>query len=330
MIHSQAQPLACSPAGTMRRDHYVPRFILNRFRMISQGKVYFAEKGEGEVRLAPVRDIFYQDHGERTLAKPPRLRQRGGTAILASAPEWTESASEALQKREDKWARAIRGMIKWSKNLDNSQTIPKLGFIEVKRGPDRQEEWVQEVVDYCLRTMFRSEEVGDELWGRRQGNEEQDLRKWIEKELGKCLTASDELLNVYRQHNRAKTRTGALVDEQGIFGQRNPEFTIAIWRIVDNTRFIIGSRGGCWVEHGDQKVFLFPVDPKIAVSLAGRRQANEIVGRNVLSGNPRIVMKHDIPGRTGITARIVNKSMWSSCNAVAGLEKRDVEEAIRG
>ena len=326
MIHSQTQPLACSPAG-MRRDHYVPRFILNRFRKISRGKVYVAEKGETEIRLVPVRDIFFQDHGERILAKPPRLKQQGETAILASEPEWTEYASEALQKLEDKWARAIKGMINWSKNLDNNQTIP--GLIEVKCGADEQEEWVQGVVDYCLRTMFRSEEVGDELWGRRLENEEQDLRRWIEKELGQCLTPSDELLNVYQQHNRAKTRTGALVDEQGIFRQRNPEFTIAIWRIVDNTRFIIGSRGGCRAEHGDHKAFLFPVDPKIAVSLAGRRQVNEIFG-DVLSGNPRIVMKYDIPGRTGITARIVNKSMWSSCNAVAGLERRDVEEAIRG
>ena len=75
---------------------------------------------------------------------------------------------------------------------------------------------------------------------------------------------------------------------------------------------------------------MFPVDPKIAVSLVERRQANEIFGRNVLLGNPRIAIKHDIPGRTGISARIANESMWSSCNAVAGLERQDVEETIRG
>ena len=152
-------------------------------------------------------------------------------------------------------------------------------------------------------------------------------RYWIKRELGIDLTPSDELLNLYRQHNRARTRTGALVDEKDIFRKRNLDFTIGIWRIVDNTRFIIGSRGGCRVEHGDLNVHLFPVDPKIAVSLVGRSEANEFLGGNVQMGNPRIVIKHDIPGKTGISARIVNKAMWSGCDAVAGLKRKDVEEA---
>ena len=314
--------------GTMRRDHYVPKFILRRFRKLSRGKVYFAKKGEAAIRLMPVKDIFFQDHGERILAKPPRLEQQGERAILASEPEWTEYASETLQKLEDKWARAIKGMISWTKNLDSTRAVQNIGFIEVKRGPDKQEEWVQEVADYCLRTMFRSEEVGQELWGRRQENEDRDLQNWIERELVKNLTPSGELRNLYRQHNRAKTRTGALIDEKDIFRERNSDFTIGIWRILDNTRFIIGSRGGCRVKHGDIKAYVFPVDPKIAVSLLGRREAHAIFGENGQIGTPRIVIKHDIPGKTGITATIVNKAIWSSCEAVAGLERKDVEEAV--
>ena len=222
----------------MRRDHYIPQFILRRFRNPSRGKTYFAEKGEAGVRLMPIKDIFFQDHGERILAKPPRLEQQGERAILASEPEWTEYASETLLKLEDKWARAIKGMISWIKNLDNTQAIHNIGLIEVKRGSDKQEEWVQEVADYCLRTMFRSEEVGEELWGRRQEGEERDLKYWIERELGKDLTPSDELLNLYRQHNRARTRTGALVDEKDIFRKRNldlPSEYGELWTTQDSS-----------------------------------------------------------------------------------------------
>ena len=308
--------------GTLRRDHYIPQFILKGFRKPARGKVHFAEKGNAVIRLMPVRDIFFQDHGERVLAKPPKLRQRGETAILASEPEWTEVTAEALQKLENEWARAIKGMIKWVKKLDTNRTR----FVAVKCGPHKQEEWVQAIVDYCLRTMFRSEEAGHELWRRLQESEERDLQEWIETELGKSLTPSDELLYVYQRHNRAQT--GALADE--IFRKRNPEFTVTAWRIVDNSRFIIGSRGGCWVERGELRVFLFPVDPKVAVSLQGKEQVNHILGGNIQLGNSGTVVHHDIPGETGITARMVNEAMWSSCNAVAvGLERRDIEELMR-
>ena len=314
--------------GTMRRDHYVPKFILRRFQKVSRGKVYFAEKGEAAIRLMPVKDIFFQDHGERILARPPKIKQQGERAILASEPEWTESASEALQKLENNWARAITGMISWTKNLENSRATHNIGLIEVKRGPNRQEEWVQDVVDYCLRAMFRSEEVGQELWDKRQESEEQYLHNWIERELGKRLTPSEELQNLYRQHNRSKTRTGALTDLEGVFRKRNSEFTVGIWRIVDNTRFIIGSKGGCRVEQEELNVHLFPVDPKLAVSLFGRREANAIFGENIKMGNPRTIVKHDIPGKSGIMAKTVNMAMWSYCAAVAGVERKDVEEAV--
>ncbi len=286
--------------------------------------MHFAEKDDAVIRLMPVRDIFFQDHGERVLAKPPKLMQQGEKALLASEPEWTEVTAEALQKLENEWARAIKGMIKWVKKLDTNRSR----FVAVKCGPHKQEEWVQAVADYCLRTMFRSEEAGHELWRRRQESEERNLQEWIEKELGKSLTPSDELLYVYRQHNRASARTGALADE--IFRKRNPEFTVTAWRIVDNSRFIIGSRGGCWVERGELRAFLFPVDPKIAVSLQGREQANHIFGGNIPLRNSATVVHHDIPGKMGITARMVNEAMWSSCNAVVGLERRDIEEVLRG
>ena len=311
------------PAGTMRRDHYVPQFIIARFRDTSLGKVYFAKKGHAEIRLTPIKDIFFQDHGERILAKPPKLEQRGETAILAGEPEWTEVAAEAIKKLEDQWARAIKGMIRWTTDLD----IRRNSFVKVGCGPRKQDEWVQAMADYCLRTMFRSEEVGHELWRRRQEGEERDLQEHIKKELGIYLRPSDQLREVYRQHNRARARTGALTDD--IFRKRNPEFTIAIWRIVDNSRFIIGSRGGCWVESGDLRALLFPVDPKIAISLVGREQVNSIFGRGLQLGDPRTVVHYDIPGKTGIAARKMNDAMWSSCNAVAGFARKDIEEAIR-
>lgn len=309
--------------GTVRRDHYVPQFIIARFRDSSLGKVYFAKKGNTAVRLTPIKDIFFQDHGERILAEPPKLKQWGETAILAGEPEWTEVAAEAIKKLEDQWARAIKGMIRWTTDLD----IRRDSFVNVRCGPPRQDDWVQTMADYCLRTMFRSEEVGHELWRRRREGEERDLREHIKKELGIYLRPSDQLQEVYRQHNRARARTGALTDD--IFRKRNPEFTIAIWRIVDNSRFIIGSRGGCWVESEDLRALLFPVDPKIAISLVGRKQVNSIFGSGLQLGDPRTVVHCDIPGKTGITTRQVNDAMWSSCNAVAGFARKDIEEAIR-
>ena len=307
----------------------MPQFILKNFRRDRLGKVYFAEKGTTGIRLKPVKDIFFQDHGERILAKPPKLKQEGAIATLESEPEWTEFAGDALQNNEDKWARALRGLIAWSNGFDDSQPIPQGGAIEVKRGPDKQEEWVEQVADYCLRTMFRSEEIGHELWDKVQENEDEDLEKLIEDQLGKKLPASKELRELVRQHNRSQTRTGVLVDQRGIFDRHNLEMTIAIWRITDGSRFIIGSRGGCWVEHQGIRVFMFPVDPKIAVNLLSRKEANRIFGTNIQLGNPRVVIAHNIPGRTGITAWIVNKTMWSVCDSVAGCQRMDIEYAQR-
>ena len=313
----------------MRRDHYVPQFILRYFRKDSRGKVYFAEKAQTGIRLKPIKDLFFQDHGERILATPPKLKQDGAVATLASEPEWTEFAANAIKALEDKWARAIRGLIKWTNSLDANQTSPPKMVIDVQRGPDKQEEWVELVADYCLRTMVRSEETGNELWNRVRESEERDLENLIESQLGTKLPASKKLREVFRQHNRAQTRTGSLLDANHMFHKHNSEVTIGIWRISDESRFIIGSRGGCYVEQGRIRMFLFPITPKVAINLLSRREANQMFGAYIQSVNPRTVIVHNISGRTGISARVVNKAMWLSCESVVGRERYDLEEAMR-
>ena len=313
---------------TTRKDHYIPQFILRRFRQDRRGKAYYAEKGKPGIRLKPVKEIFCEERGERILARPPKLKQEGEFATLASDPEWTEFAAETLMRLEDGWARAITGMIKWSEGLNQNPPIAAPGWIDVQRGPNEQEAWVREIADYCLRTMFRSEEVGHELWDRHREGEEHDLRELIKRELGIELQPSAELREIFQQHNRAQTRTGALADNRRLFERHNVQITIVLWRILDKTRFIIGSRGGCVVEHEGSKYSVFPIDPKVAISLQGRTETNRIFPSEIQAENPRTIIVHNIPGRIGITAELVNECMWRRCAAVVGLEREDVIRAI--
>ena len=313
----------------LRRDHYVPQFILKEFRTKNLGKTYFAEKGGEGIQLKPVRDIFFEDHGERLLAREPVLKQMGDVATLASEPEWTEFPAERLKKLENRWAHAIRGIVSWNTSVERNSQSKGSGFIEVNRGPDEQEDWVPFVADYCLRTMFRSGEAAKELWERYRENEEQHLAELIERQLGKKLAPSPELRELIRKHNRAQTVTGAPADDEGVFARHNLAVTIAVWRAGKDENFIIGSRGGCWVEHEGLKEFIFPVHPKIGVSIASREAVNRLFPGKVQAYNPRAVIGHNMPGRTGISARMVNRAMWASCESVAGIRRSDVVRAMR-
>ena len=313
----------------LRRDHAIPQFILKEFRPKNQGRTYFAERGVEGVRLKPVKDIFFEDHGERLLAREPVLMQVGGVATLASEPAWTEVPAEKLKKLENRWAHAIRGIVRWNTSVERDSQSPGSGFIEVKRGPDEQEDWVPLVADYCLRTMFRSGEAAKELWERYRENEERDLAHLIERQLGKKLTPSPELRELIRKHNRAQTVTGALADDDGIFSRHNLAVTIAVWRAGKDENFIIGSRGGCWVEHEGLRELIFPVHPKIGISIASREAVSRLFPGKVQAYNPGAIIGHNMPGRTGLSARMVNRAMWASCESVAGITRGDIEHAMR-
>ena len=312
----------------MSKDHYVPRFILKRFQKSRFGKVYYTSKEADRIRLKPVKDIFKEDDGERILATPPNLREDRGFATLDGEPQWTEVAAEKLQLLEDSWARAIRGLIEWDDKHNDTARRAYERVVNVQRGPINQNKWVAQAADYCMRTLIRSKESGNELWNRYAQSEERDLEVFIERQLEKKLRPSAELRRIFQQDNRARTRTGALADGTHLFRRHNLQVTVGIWRTTDNTRFIIGSRGGCLVEHESLKVFLFPIAPRVALSLQSRDSVNSVVGLPYVTGDERIVTVHRIPGVSGITAKKVNEAMWSACDAVAGLERRDIEAAI--
>ena len=312
----------------MRRDHWIPRFVLREFCPTTLGKTYFAEKRKPGVRLKPIKDIFFEDHGERLLAKEPELKQTGDFATLASDPVWTEFPAEILKKLENRWVRAIRGVVNWNKSQERNPRRAGSAFVEVKRGPDEQENWVPLVTDYCIRTMFRSGDAAQDLWERYRETEEQDLANLIERQLGKKLSPSPELRKLVQHHNRAKVMTGAFANAGGMFARHNSAVTLAVWRTVRNERFIIGSRGGCWVEHEGLRYFLFPIHPEFAVSIVSRNEANRLLPGAVQASNPRIVLVHNMPGRSGMSVRVVNKAMWARCESVAGIRRSDVEQAM--
>ena len=91
---------------------------------------------------------------------------------------------------------------------------------------------------------------------------------------------------------------------------------------------VLGSRGGCWVEQEGLWHFLFPIHPDIAVSIVSRDEANRLLPGPVQASNPRIVLMHNMPGRTGMSVRAVNKAMWARCESVAGIRRSDVEQAV--
>ena len=312
----------------MRRDHCIPQFVLRAFRSKRLGKTYFAETGQPGVRLKPIKDIFFEDHGERLLAKEPELKQMGDFATLASDPVWTDLPAELLQRLEDRWARAVRGIVKWNESQERSSPRAESALVDVKRGPDKQEDWVPLVADYCIRTMFRSGEAARQLWERYRENEERDLANLIERQLGKRLLPTPELRKLIQDHNRARVMTGAFDDDGGMFARHNRAVTIAVWRALRCEHFIIGSRGGCWVEHEGLRYFLFPVHRNIAVSIVSRDAVNRQFPRLVRVSNPRTVLVHNMPGRSGMSVRVVNKAMWASCHSVAGIRRSDVEQAL--
>ena len=312
----------------MPRDHWIPRLVLRQFRSKELGKTYFAERGTPGVRLKPIKDIFFEHQSERVLAREPELKQLGDFATLSSDPVWTEFPAELLKRLEDRWARAIRGMVNWAMSQERNSPLAGSAFVEVKRGPNRQEDWVPLVADYCLRTMFRSGEAAQELWERYRKTEDQDLANLIERQLGKKLPPTPELRRVIQRHNRAQVMTGVFAGGGGMFARHNRAVTIAMWRASRNEHFIIGSRGGCWVEHEGSRYYLFPIHPKIAVSIVSRDEANRMLPAAVQATNPRTVLVHNLPGRSGISARVVNKAMWARCESVAGIRRIDVEQAV--
>ena len=101
--------------------------------------MYFAEKGTTGIATKARQGYFLPGSWRKDpCVNRQSLKQEGAIATLESEPEWTEFAGDALQNNEDKWARALRGLIAWSNGFDDSQPIPQGGAIEVKRGPDKQ------------------------------------------------------------------------------------------------------------------------------------------------------------------------------------------------
>ena len=53
---------------------------------------------------------------------------------------------------------------------------------------------------------------------------------------------------------------------------------LTTYYIVDDSRFILGSRGGVWLERHGQRLWICPVDPRVALGIEGRRVNAEALG----------------------------------------------------
>ena len=94
-----------------RSDHYVPQFILRRFRPQGRGKLFYAEKHAREFTTRGVRRTFCELDGDLLLKGPPAIRQKGDRAVLAEPPEYTTGLRERLGQLEYRWAPAIKRLV---------------------------------------------------------------------------------------------------------------------------------------------------------------------------------------------------------------------------
>ena len=94
-----------------RSDHYVPQFILRRFRPQGRGRLFYAEKHAREFTTRGVRRTFCELDGDLLLKGPPAIRQKGDRAVLAEPPEYTTGLRERLGQLEYRWAPAIKRLV---------------------------------------------------------------------------------------------------------------------------------------------------------------------------------------------------------------------------
>ena len=310
-------------------DHYVPQFILRRFLPKGKGRrkerLFYAEKATPGISRRGAARTFCEVGGDLLLRGPPAIRQEGTHAILADEPEYTTGLREHLSRREHRWAPAIKHLVEAVYRQRRSHAR-QADIIRLERAPPNHAQWCANAMDYCVRQMHRSPEAGNELWSRMLETEEKELRAWIRTKLGQALEPSDELRAMWRDHNRHKMRTGAEADAKGLWDDVDSTMILTTWCIMDDSQFILGSRGGVWVDTDAGKLWICPVDPRVALGIEGRRRNAESLG--VPSDKEHHFAKGYFLPRDNLAVGDINRASWNQCRAVAGLRRQDVADVI--
>ena len=306
-------------------DHYVPQFVLRRFRSSPTEKLYYREKGASRtVRRSP-RRVFRECDGELLLRGPPAIREEGGKAVLAAPPDYTTGIRERLTQLESRWAPAIAHLV--DTVFEQHATAHRsAALVPVHLVPPEHAAWAALGKDYCMRQLWRSPDAGNDLWSRHLEAEEQNLRAWIESVLGPGVEPSDEVRTLWREHNRHKIRTGAEADAEGLWNDTDSTIVLTTWLVREDARFVLGSRGGVWVEGDDGPLWICPVHPRVALGVEGRVANARVLG---LPSGPRgHFAKGYVLPRDGLTTRDVNRASWEQCGAVVAARGRDIAELL--
>ena len=118
-----------------RSDHYVPQFILRRFRPQGRGRLFYAEKHAREFTTRGVRRTFCELDGDLLLKGPPAIRQKGDRAWpgLPNTPRGSAStsvsSSTAGRPRSSAWSKRSSGSIAitHAKASSPGSTVPRPG-----------------------------------------------------------------------------------------------------------------------------------------------------------------------------------------------------------
>ena len=306
-----------------RNDHYVPQFILRRFRPKGKSRLFYAEKGTSEITTRGVRRTFCELDGDLLLKGPPVITRKGDYAILAEPSEYTAGLRERLSQLEYRWAPAIKRLVE-TVYQQHRYHARQSAITRVERAPPKHAQWCAHGKDYCIRQMIRSPDAGNELWSQMLETEEEELRDWIGITMGRKLKPSDELRAVWREHNRHRIRTGAEAEIEGLWDDVDASLLLATYFITDDSRFILGSRGGVWLNRHGQNLWMCPVDPRVAIGIEGRRVNAEALG---LPADPgyHFAKSYLLP-RDDLTVAYINHASWDQCRAIAALRLRDLEE----
>ena len=307
-------------------DHYVPRFVLERFRPSRLAKLFYAEKGAARIGRRSPRRVFRELGGELLLKEAPAIEERDGVAVLAAPPVRTGGLRTRLMQLESRWAHAIANLVRTVHEQHDAVT-GRGNVMAVTRAPPGHGAWAALGKDYCMRQMYRSPDAANELWSRLLDAEERELRAWIAATLGCDLIPSDEVRTLWREHNRHKIRTGAEPDAEGLWDDVDSALILATWFVEGDARFVLGSRGGVWVPRDEGSAVDLPSPPSCRAR--GRRASRECDGPLACPPgpgtiSPRVMCFHV----TGSRYVDVNRATWEQCRAVVAARRHDIAELL--
>ena len=83
-------------------------------------------------------------------------------------------------------------------------------------------------------------------------------------------------------------------------------------------------RGGVWFDRHGEKLWICPVDPRVALGIEGRRVNAEALGLPAGAGH-HFAKGYLLP-RDDLAVADINRASWNQCRAAAALRLRDLQE----